>query len=91
MFLGTHTRPVGLCNRIKASNFLTTRVVFDEGYITRDIYLTLFFSDLLLLFSHWCRAMTATIVDDVLDIAKERRVAVKDNLSAFGFVPFGIE
>ena len=91
VLLGAHTRPICLRDWIKTSDFLTTGVVLNEGYITRDINFALSLSNLLLLFSHWCWTVSATIVDDVLNIAKECRVAVKQNISIFGFIPFRIQ
>lgn len=91
MIRSAYTGPIRLGDWIKASNFLTTGIVLDERYVTRDIDFALFLGDPLLFFSHRCWAMSATIVDDVLDVSEERRMAVKDNLSVFWFVPFGIQ
>jgi hypothetical protein len=85
------TGPIGLSNWIEAANFLATRVILDEAHIAGDIDLAFLFGNLLFLFGDRLRTEAAAIMNNVLSLAKECRVAMKINFTILGLIPLSVQ
>lgn len=85
------TCPIGLCNWIEAANFLATRVILDEAHIAGDVDLAFLFGNLLFLFSDRLRTEATAIMNNVLSLAKECRVAMKIHFAILGLIPLSIQ
>lgn len=86
-----HTSPIGLSDRVKTSDLLPARVIFDEADIARDIDLPLFLLHLSFLFGDRLGAIATTVTHGMFGLAKECWVAVEIHSAILGLVPLGIQ
>lgn len=69
---------------------MTSRVILDEGYLPRNVYLGLFLGDIVLFWGHWLGTEPTAVMDDVFCIAKKGRMTVQVDLAIL-LVPLRIE
>lgn len=76
-----------MCQWMKATNGLSSRIVLEKSYLSRDVNFGLFFGGSEVLVRSGFGTVATAVVEDIQNTTKECRVSVEVSLAILGTVP----